>query len=829
MEQGIGLAYLARDSVANNTLLDSDTFPLGSLASSWGSIFGLPESQFSSGPPYYAQPSAINTQCGQQWPSFTSSVDHSSEITVHTLTSESGTTLSLCVRMQSGSYSGYQADISNGTVVFNLYVNGTPTQLGVTKTGLTFASGDIWCLQAAGSLISLWQNSSMVYYWWDATYTAGVPGFSQKSTVATTHCQVGSWRGYSGQSQDGIWQHGDDTGLATLFAPIASELGHGITGVQGVQNPYFLYEGNPHILAGPEVYKIYFMSSSGGNSVGMGYAESATGKPGTYVRAASLLIPSATLSCTVWKHPVTGLYYVFEGGGTAIRQHTSTDGFSNWSNNGTVLTNGTSGTWNAGYIQIFAVIYYDPVNDIAYAKCDGWSQGGAPNGADIGIFTASAPYTNWTPYASNPVVTNFFGSTQSYEDANGNLFFWGCSVADGNNLDPPDAVRCQTSFPFTPDKWINKTISIHHAQQYSGSNVVQGGVYPIWVFSPPTDPNNTYYYYEAWVQDSVGGEGYQFYFAMSPLPLATIVQNQESGLLPVASDSFNSGSGNLSSNWSTITGITKLQIVSGSPNVVEATATSVNCAQIYTGASFSPNQYSSVTIQTMTANAFILPFVRMQGSGLNGYYARLTGPTGIQQGLTILKTVNASNTQIGPSYQTGVHVGDNFMMVAYGSSPVILILYKNGYQILIVQDYSNQYTSGNPGIGIFTNVLANGQVLNWSGGNANQAVLTSNYSANGPSSGLVGIPSSSFNISPSSLTTDGVRLSDSGMGGTFTPNVISFFMSSVPQSFTYTPATIGAIPIVLTSDAGGSILGSPISYMSNGISNRRGACLLAAG
>jgi hypothetical protein len=801
--------------MANNLLLESDVFTGGALAGGWAAINGLSPSQVVGTNPWFAEPVALSTEYGQIWTGITWPVDHSSEVTVHTLTSEVGTVLSLNVRMQSGAYSGYQADISNGTAKLQIYTAGTPTQLGATVSGLTLAANDVWCLQAMGSEIILYQNSKMVAYFGDATYTSGSPGFSQSSTVNITHSQVASWRGYSGQSTDGIWTKGHN-GVVSLMSPIAAELGGtnglGTVGAQGIQNPDFLYEGNLQILGGGgSGYKMWFVTTVAGVANCVGYAESLTGLPGSWTRySGNPIVSSTNGSVTIWKN--AGTYYLFAGNGSAIKLWTSANGVTGWTAQGTILSAGTSGSWNAA-VQIFKVIYFDGTT--AYAKVDGFTTGNAT--ASIGIFTAVSPFTTWTPYAGNPVVQDFFGSTIPViigSASSGNYYFYGCSTPQvALGIDPPDAIRYQTTPPFTT--WTGKTISMHHDQQYEGVNDSKGGIYPIWYFTPPTDPTKTYAYRETWVEDSVGGELYQFAFAQSPLPLATIVANQEDGVSQQATDPFTSGTGNLSANWAVITGITRLQIVAG--NLVEATSTSANNAQCYTGTTFSNDQYSEITIHTMASSTFPIVYVRMQASGLNGYGAKFAGTgTGLGQGVNILKTVSGANTNIGPSVTVTPNVGDVFRISAVGSSPVVLTLYQNGYQVLQVEDYSNAFTSGNPGFYIFTPTLANCQIANWNGGNANQASITANCTLTGPTSGAVNVASTNFTVTPASQTTDGVYFSDGGAGGTFTPSNLAFFISSAPQTFTYTPTRTGTITLTLTSSAGNTITNSPISYTSTG-------------
>ena len=148
----------------NNQRLAIDTFSTGSLAAGWSAITGLSACQVVGSNPYYASPPRHRPNTVRYGPGLTWPVDHAAEVTSHTLTSESGTVLSLNVRMQAGAYSGYQCDITNGTANFYIYTAGTPSSaLGAGATGLTFAANDVWAFQAAGAQLTLYQNDALVY------------------------------------------------------------------------------------------------------------------------------------------------------------------------------------------------------------------------------------------------------------------------------------------------------------------------------------------------------------------------------------------------------------------------------------------------------------------------------------------------------------------------------------------------------------------------------------------------------------------------------------------------------------------------------------------
>src|SRR6266481_2032564 len=192
--------------MANNQLLASDSFVSGSLAAGWSAAFSFSRCQVVAGSPNIVEPNTLSVTAGQIWTGLTWPKDQISEITIQSLTAEAGTFTVLIVRYQSGVDSGYRVNLNNVTAALFRYDAGVSTQLGATILGLTFATGDVIALCAAGACISLYQNGKRILYFYDATYAAGSPGFLQFSSVNITHTQVSSWRGYNVIQQDGIWQ-----------------------------------------------------------------------------------------------------------------------------------------------------------------------------------------------------------------------------------------------------------------------------------------------------------------------------------------------------------------------------------------------------------------------------------------------------------------------------------------------------------------------------------------------------------------------------------------------------------------------------------------------
>jgi hypothetical protein len=249
--------------MANNTLLASDNFTRanGSLGANWTAVFGQATAQIVSNT---AQPVALSTNGGQVFSGTAWTADQTSEITLGaSFVNENGTYVTPVVRMQAGSYSGYIANITDaaiGTIGIYRVDSGVTTLLGAQVAGLTISAGDVWSFQAAGAVLSLYQNGNRVAYRADATYTSGSAGFILFSSVNVTHAQVASWRGYSGVQQDGIWQK-----QGVVLPLIASDI---------ASSGFGLFQ--PSVINDNGTYKMWV--SGGGTSANIYIATSPDGK-----------------------------------------------------------------------------------------------------------------------------------------------------------------------------------------------------------------------------------------------------------------------------------------------------------------------------------------------------------------------------------------------------------------------------------------------------------------------------------------------------------------------------------------------------------------------
>ena len=348
--------------MANNQLLASDNFASGSLAAGWSAVFGQVTGVVVVGSPNVVEPPALSTGGDQIFTGITWPKDQTSEVTA-TVTVESGTFLVLWLRWQTGSYSGYQINITNSGATNTLdvfsYTNNVSTQIGSQVTGLTYSANDVWTASIAGSCISVYQNGNRVFFNFDTTWTSGSPGFGVFSSVNTTHVKVSAWRGYSVVQQDGVWQK-----QGVVIAPTASETLTG--GIGSWINSKILFEGNAQLLSG-NVYKMLF---SAGNNIG--YAESLDGK--NWTRRSPDVLTGFTVPMLL-KIGSTYIVYVqaAPGGLGNFKSYTSPD-MVNWTLEGdTGIGLGGNGAWDHAFVYSFM-----PVAQIAgtwYALYTGGNKG----------------------------------------------------------------------------------------------------------------------------------------------------------------------------------------------------------------------------------------------------------------------------------------------------------------------------------------------------------------------------------------------------------------------------------------------------------------------
>lgn len=687
--------------VANSELIASDDFSSGSLAAGWSQSFVATDlGTVLNLPPHVVEAGMLSVTCGQVWTGSSWTRDQVSEITMNAFTSNANASISLIVRADQTHKNGYEASISNGAAAIYRFDNNVATLLH-SVSGLTFAPNDAWSFAAIGAALVLYQNGNYVTSWPDATYTTGVPGFSQLIiSGAFSQSEVAAWRGYSAVQQDGVWQK-----QGVVLQPIASDISTSATAFNSGTNDIYILPNEPGVILSGTVFAGWFWSQTGIN-----YAESHDGK--NWTRKATALFSGAYPKVV----KVAGTYYLYcqanAEQASAISVYTSTDKQTWTLQNSSVITAGVAGAWDAG------LYLFSPVGVISgtwYALYTGVNNN---NAYATGLATSSDGI-HWFKYAGNPVVQSVFAEVPI--NINGTWYLWGPSVPPGEVAEYPNPTQGQRLYSTDLIHWTKDCVSLRMTGLAEGVNTALGGAYPNCLLQVG---KQIYYYYNQTTQDSVSSTGAIWQVSLATAPVssfASLVQFNEDAVQQIASDGFQRANGSLGANWKTPSGASTLQIAS---QLAQPVSTGVQASAVYTGARFASSQYSEVTVQTASSGSNACPAVYMRTASDSYYFGAAIGPTGGSPGnhLQIYKRANGTNILLGPTALATIQVGDVIRLsVSIGSDGFpSLTLYQNGWSVLQVEDYSNQFTSGNPGMSLNAGTaVTNAQVSLWNGGNAN--------------------------------------------------------------------------------------------------------------
>ena len=703
--------------MANNTLLASAGNPFTTLGGAeWTAINTLSKCTVVSG---NSRANTLSVEAGQVYTGVTFPNDQISECAIN-LNNEASSNFELCVRIQSGAYSGYKVAIGGpvaGSATIYRMDAGVATQLATITNGpiTAFVSGDLWQFVAAGSVLAVYQNFTRVLYTADATYTGGSPGFAQFSSTDLTHSNGLAWNGYSIIQQDGIWQkRGVVIPLAT--ADIAS------SGF-GVWNPSWVDQGPASLLSGT-VFRMVFngQGQSAGNPGATFYGESADGV--TWTRRNPAVITNFTIE-SIGKIGSTfyGLGQTGQAQGTGpVNVYTSTDLITWTLAASSVLTVGGAGAWDAGalYVQCNPVL----LNGTWYLLYAGNVNPNSPVNFNSGIAT-SPDLLTWTKYlgTGGPVLSP---AVSGPINRVGNTFYTWTAAGPGlthkrlsstNAFNPVETIRYASTdmINWTP---ANGVRSLHNTQLYESPNSLTGNATSSIIIDIG---GRAYNYYIGSPSDSTAPQYYQISLAVGPASIAQIITQNEDGVVQKSTDSFPGANGDLSSSWSTPVGGTKLTIVS---NKVRATSTSAYNIMLYSGGTFTANQYAEVTCGTVASNAFNIVGVRIQSGSNSGYFFQVGGPLNTLNSASanIVKVTNGTGVAIGPAIINTPQIGDVFRLTVVDN---VLTAFQNGAVVLQVQDTANSFPTGTPGMAIFTGTLANSEISAWAGGNSS---VTPSYS-----------------------------------------------------------------------------------------------------
>ncbi len=160
-------------------------------------------------------------------------------------------------------------------------------------------------------------------------------------------------------------------------------------------------------------------------------------------------------------------------------------------------------------------------------------------------------------------------------------------------------------------------------------------------------------------------------------------------------DTFNRANENPLGNgvWTTATGLNPMQILS---NAAIRTVETAHNLSYYTGATFSDNQYSQITIAGSPTLGWLGSVVRWSGN--TGYQNVVDGNTSTGY---FYKWVSGTQTQIGTAYSIAITVGSVVRLEAAGTTFTVKL---NGAPVATFTD--NAVSSGRPGIYQWTSTNA---------------------------------------------------------------------------------------------------------------------------
>lgn len=215
-----------------------------------------------------------------------------------------------------------------------------------------------------------------------------------------------------------------------------------------VQEPTALYEGNPQILAGPNVFKLWY--KSGWATPYLHYAESADGL--TWTKYASNPLLSNVEQPFIFKDGATyHLYFILHDTVTRMDHYTSADGLSWTLAQASALTTGAGGAWDDEKLGN-SCIWKEGASDwrMIYEACKTtdhiWKLG----------YATSSDGNSWSKSGSNPVVseTGSVGGPFVYKRAASDYWCWAHHSISGTV--PTDLCRYLSSNLTT---WTRNPIS----------------------------------------------------------------------------------------------------------------------------------------------------------------------------------------------------------------------------------------------------------------------------------------------------------------------------------------------------------------------------------
>lgn len=188
-------------------------------------------------------------------------------------------------------------------------------------------------------------------------------------------------------------------------------------------------------------------------------------------------------------------------------------------------------------------------------------------------------------------------------------------------------------------------------------------------------------------------------------------------------------------------------------------------------------------------------------------------------GVASYDSENGATAASVTTLQTGavtVAVGDLVVTAISGSNAATSYVVPTGYTLVgTATDHTGVSLSGAAAYKIITVAGTENPTWNWTGAdNASAAIAVfkaaggaspaTTYAVTGPTSGAVGVASTTFTATPDGTSSDTVTPATNG-SGTFTPGAVTFDGTATPKTFTYTPTSTSGSPHTLSFTNSGSL------------------------
>lgn len=235
-----------------------------------------------------------------------------------------------------------------------------------------------------------------------------------------------------------------------------------------VYEPIALYEGSPQIIAGPNVFKLWY--SSGVAAPGIHYAESADGQ--TWTKYGSNPVLNSRMRPALLKDGAT--YYLFvSNGDTQIDLYSSNDGLAWTLVSASVLALGSAGAWDATHLAN-SFVWKEGIGDYRMLY---EANGVGVNGGNWAIgYATSANLTAWTKSGSNPVITEALRSVGGpfvYKANSGTYWAWVHHAASGSLPTDIERFRSSNLTAWTKDPASRNALSRITSDEGAGTSVGQ--------------------------------------------------------------------------------------------------------------------------------------------------------------------------------------------------------------------------------------------------------------------------------------------------------------------------------------------------------------------